>query len=220
MHPVQFARESDDVIYNASLFDDAWTLRDIGAFGTQATFDVLTQGNANRGLRISTERATYPTDQLNGLRVIVRTESPSAATLDVDAGTLIIDVAGESTGLNTVKARVDAVAGLTSAYFGGENGAGRPTRGEGQFSGGTPDRWAWISAHTADNNPGLLRFGAAVPTDDTGSRVVGRSGWGGLVPPGQSVYARRGSSNDVRGSIEVWHMSRGEFVKYAGSGGD
>ena len=219
MHPIVYTRPADAVVYNAILFGAAWTLRDTGAAGPQSSYDLLTQGQTDRGLRISSERATYPTDQLNGVLVIVRTESPTAATLDLAAETLTIDVAGVTTGLNTVKARVDAVAGLTSAYFGGETGSGRPTRGEGRFSGGEPDRRAWLSIHTADNNPGLIKFGTAVPTDAVGSRVVGRSGWSGLVPPAQNVYAMRGSSNDVRGSIEVWHMSRGEFVKYAGSGG-
>ena len=214
MNPVVYSRPPDNVVYAAVLFGTAWTLRDTGAIGPQSFYDILTQGDSTRGLRIVTERATFAPDQFNGVRVIVRDESPSEATLDTAARTLTIDVASLTTGLNTVKAQVDAITGLTSAYFGGETGSGRPTRGDGTFSGGDPDRWAWISVHTADNNPGLLRFGTAVPTDDVGSRVVGRSGWFGLVPPGQNVYARRGSSNDVRGSIEVWHMPIAEKLKY------
>ena len=177
------------------------------AYGIQADFHLLTQGETDEGLRIITERATYPTDQLNGLRVIVRTESPTAATLDVSAGTLTIDVASSTTGLNTVKARVDAVTGLTSAYFGTETGSGRPTRGEGAFDGGVRDE-AVVMRILPDGTV-LMFVGAAAPTDTSECAMI-RPGLFAphyTIPAGQLVWLRAVGASNVDGSIEVWRLN-------------
>ena len=176
------------------------------AYGVQSSAHILTRGQSGRGLLITSERATYPTDELEGFAVIVEDGSSTTATLDAAGKTLTVTLQSDTTGLNTVRTRINAIAGLTSAYFGTETGSGRPTKGETAFAGGTPDEDVVVRIHP--DGSALMFVGDAAPTN-TDEVVFMRAGLMQptvRIPAGMRVWLRAIGASAFDGSIEVWRL--------------
>ena len=213
MHPVIQARAADAVLYEDGLFDTDWELKPIDARGAQATFDILATGQTDQGLRITLGRGTGRiAEDSNGYLVEFASGAVDAA-LDDSARTITLTIQASTT-LAGLKTELDAVTGLTSAYFGGETGTNDPTATAGRTVGGTRDLVGWLRIFVPSANEGLLKFGTAVPTTEPGSRLVSRVGWEGVLPRSQRIYTKRGGSNDVPASIEIWRLSEGELSHY------
>ena len=196
--------------YDASLFPgsgSAFSNNAIAnAFGVQSSAHILTRGQSARGLLITPERATYPTDELEGFRVIVEDGSSTTATLDEAGRTLTVTLQSDTTGFNTVKSRIDGITGLASAYFGSESGSGRPTKGETAFAGGTPDEDVVI--RLIPDGTGLMFVGSAAPSNADEAVLVRPGLFSPLyrIPAGERVWLRATGSNALDGSIEVWRL--------------
>ena len=166
--------------------------------------------NRNAGLLVTLGRATGRlAGGGNGYAVTVAAAAATAVTVDDGDRTIEIDVAAADD-LSDVKTAVDADAALTSAYFGGENGASFGWLENTESANGTDDDYAWVEVTTSSANPGLLKFGTEVPdnADDGTSMVVTRTTRGRLLLPGQSVYTKRGRANDMAGSVELWRIPK------------
>ena len=215
-HPVTLSRTPDDAIFQTALFDDGWEVKPIDARGAQATFDVPTAGQDDRGLRIALGRGEGRNGaQGNGYGVEIEAGAVDASLSDADRLLTLTIAAG--TTLAQLKAVVDALAALSSVYFGGEAGAGAPTANPGEFAAGTPDLDAWVEFSISASNVALFRFGAAAPANNNAPGVedVGRAGHRGrFLRAGERIYTNRGTGNDVAGSIAIWRLTRGEIRRF------
>ena len=90
----------------------------------QATFDLPTRGNAARGLRVTVGAIPGGAGAASNGITVRYTQSGGLPTSFAYAGRAITGNARGSTTMSNLKASVDATAGLTSAYFGGETGTG------------------------------------------------------------------------------------------------
>ena len=176
------------------------------AYGVQSSAHILTRGQSARGLLITSERATYPTDEIEGFAVIVEDGASTTATLDEAGKTLTVTLQSDTTGLNTVKSRIDAITGLTSAYFGTETGSGRPTKGETKFAGGTPDEDVVI--RLIPDGSALMFVGDAAPANSDEAAFVRPGLFTPLyrIPAGMRVWLRAVGTGNVDGGIEVWRL--------------
>ena len=126
-HPIVFTRNPDAVLYDADLGDAAWEAKTgINALSTQATFDLPVSGETANGLRISLSRGTFQAEAANDVRVVVAVDitlSAAAAAYVAATRTLTITYSAASQAFTAVKTAVDAISGITSAYYGNATGA-------------------------------------------------------------------------------------------------
>ena len=94
--------------------------------GDQATFDVLSPGFGDRGLRVAIDRTSLEGDGSNGVEVSIVPGTTTAVAFSATAKTVTLTVA-PGTFIAALKTAVDAITGLTSVYFGGENGERQAT---------------------------------------------------------------------------------------------
>lgn len=151
------------------------------------------------------ERTTLSGTAANGVHVPLTRN-------DVDGGpTVAFSIADKQiTGdlLDSTRVRdlipfIGAIAGLRAESFGG-GGGGELAEATGAISdGGGEDPHAWVRVH-ADASI-FVATGTSAPSDDSGSVLVRVTHeWRGTLNPGESLYARRVGSNNVRGSAEMW----------------
>ena len=180
--------------------------------GVQATFELLADGEDDQGLRITTPRAQIATTAGNGIRVVLETGAgASAAAYDAPTRTLTISTVSLATVLSLIKARVDALAQFSSAYYGGENGTSAADHAGGEFAGGTDDRiirlrvTAAAEGHNSDGT--YMFFGAAAPANDGASRLVTQGeSWKGHMPRGLRPYVKRAGTASITTVFERWVM--------------
>ena len=80
MHPIVYARNPDEVLYDADLGDSAWEAKTgINVLSTQATFDIPVEGETANGLRISLARGTFFAETANDVLVVTAVDSTLAA---------------------------------------------------------------------------------------------------------------------------------------------
>ena len=217
-HPIQFAKPPDQTLYAADLFDGSWEQKNIHAYGMQGHFDVFADGEDDQGLRITIERGTHRiADETNGFEVTF-VDGAADANLTSAMRTLVLTGEDGTTLLSALKTAVDAISGLDSDYFGGETGTNAvamPPGVAGVVSGGTPDEHAWVVVTNAHNttDAGLMQIGTSTPTNTNQATAVPTrsNGVGRLMLPGERLYTIRGGTNDQRGSVEMWRMSKSEF---------
>ena len=178
----------------------------VNAYGRQATFDIFTRDQTDRGLRVTIERGTGRNGaDANGYAVTLIDGSNTSAVLNDTARTVALTVTGLTTGFNTLKAQIDGVSGLSSVYFGGAVASERPELG------------STVSANGEDGSPRKARFrvndgavflffGSAAPANDAGSAlVVGRAPpWQGYLPADAQVYIKHIGSTARSLSAEVF----------------
>ena len=171
-------------------------MTDINAFGAQATFDILTRDEVDKGLRVTIERGAGRNGaDSNGYVVSLVDGSATTAALDDTARTVALTVASLTTGFNTLKTRIDAVAGLSSVYFGGAVQSERPELGD-TVSYGGEDGSPRKARFTANGGAVYIFFGSAAPADDTGSALATGAGgiWTGHLPTDAQVYIKHEGS--------------------------
>ena len=206
-----FERPADVTYYKSDLGDagyESYASQGIEAFGRQAGFDILADGSASAGLRVTIERGTNRrAEESNGYAVSVTEGAALSVTLTDTAGAeAVAIVLAAATTMAQLKAAVDAVAGLASEYFGGETGTGGTAAQDVDDSAGASyDRWAAVQVST---NGAYFRYlGESAPADDSGSVIargdveaIGRF----MLPPGQQVWLKRTGTGDVPGSLQIW----------------
>ena len=200
-------RPPDAARYQSDLGDTAYESysgNGINAYGRQGTFDILTDGEDDQGLRVTIERGTNRiADETNGFVVTVTEGAALDVTMVSADGTVDIVLAAATT-MAQLKAAVDAYSGLDSDYFGGETGTGATAAQDvPPVSTATRDRAAIVRVW-ADNDL-LIFVGASAPANDNGSELL-RGGEPSYrqIPPGQLCWLKRRGNNDVPGSVAIW----------------
>ena len=220
-HPIVFTRNPDAVLYDADLGDAAWEAKTgINALSTQATFDLPVNGETANGLRISLSRGTFQAEAANDVRVVVAVDiTLTAATAAYVAATrtLTITYSAASQAFTAVKTAVDAISGITSAYYGNATGADIGSVTSGQFAGGRTN-WCYVRVTVVTDL--LIKMATSTPAnadDDTARVAIEEQVWEGLIPPGERFYCKRRVATDVIGCVEMWRMSQGEFLTFRGA---
>ena len=184
------------------------------AFGDQAYFDMYGMDSgariAGQGLRVTLGRGTGRQAMESSDYVVTISRGTRAASFDDTARTVTIVATATST-LAQMKTTIDAVAGLSSAYFGGEDGTATAESAAAAFTTrtdfATADKYAWFRV-TSDGD-GVMFLGTAVPSDNSGSAFIpGNTPIIGMLPPGDELWLRSLSTTDVDGSVEIWEVEQ------------
>ena len=220
-HPIVFTRNPDAVLYDADLGDAAWEAKTgINALSTQATFDLPVNGETANGLRISLSRGTFQAEAANDVRIVVAVDitlTASTAAYVAATRTLTITYSAASQAFTAVKTAVDAISGITSAYYGNATGADIGSVTSGQFAGGRTN-WCYVRVTVVTDL--LIKMATSTPAnadDDTARVAIEEQVWEGLIPPGERFYCKRRVATDVIGCVEMWRMSQGEFLTFRGA---
>ena len=120
-HPIVYARNPDEVLYDADLGDTAWEAKaGINVLSTQATFDIPVEGETANGLRISLGRGTFTVEHANEVQVVTAVDTTlAAATAAYVEATLTLTIT-HSSGIQAfaaVKTAVDAITGIASVLL-------------------------------------------------------------------------------------------------------
>ena len=179
-------------------------MTDINAYGRQATFNVLADGQTDQGLRVTIGRGTGRTgDQSNDFAVAVERGSSSAVSVGVPNKVVEIDVAAGAL-LSALKVVIDAETELSSTYFGGETGTNEVQLRESLSYGGDDDAPRKARFKISEGS-GYVFFGDAAATDNLASvLLIGRAGaWTGHIPSGAKVYIRHdgGTARAICGEV-------------------
>lgn len=181
-----------------------------GTIGAQDVADSAGGSDAgvtkDRGLRVTIQRgASRKGPESNGYAISVTVGNALAVTLTDTAGSEgVAIVLAAATTMAQLKTAVDAVAGLNSAYFGGETGTGATDEQDvADSAGGTPDRWSIVEI--SPSGGGFVFIGESAPANDDSAILL----WSTrvdffAVPPGHEVWLKREGSTDRRGSIRIW----------------
>ena len=131
--------------------------------------------------------------------------------------TLTITYSAASQAFTAVKTAVDAISGITSAYYGNATGADIGSVTSGQFAGGRTN-WCYVRVTVVTDL--LIKMATSTPAnadDDTARVAIEEQVWEGLIPPGERFYCKRRVATDVIGCVEMWRMSQGEFLTFRGA---
>ena len=206
-----YQRAPDVVLYQTDLGDSAWEAKSgIVARGVQATFDIPVEGETANGLRITLARSLLEGDRGNVVTVVSLVDSTlSAATAVYVAATMTLTITHSSgnQAFTAVKTAVDANTGISSSYYGNAAGADIASEASGLFSGGIPDRPAYVRVTVGADM--LIKFATSVPanTADSTSRIaMSNKVYEAIIPAGERFYSKRRVATDVIGGIEMWHL--------------
>ena len=105
-----------------------------------------------------------------------------------------------------VRAVINVIAGISSAFFGTASGTDEAGPDGGRFTGGTPDRITRFRITVADDC--WIAAAAAAPGNTSLVRTLVTSGapWTGHVDQSQNVYIRRRGSANVDYGAEMWRI--------------
>ena len=217
-HPIVYARNPDVVLYDADLGDSAWEAKTgINALPTQATFDIPVEGETANGLRITIGATLLSAEEGNEAPVLVAVDTTLAAAEAAYAdGVLTITYSAAAQAFAAVKTAVDAIAGISSAYYGNATNADIASVTSGIFEGGRTN-WAYVRVTVVSDM--LIKIATATPVnadDDTSRLAIEEQVWDAVIPPGERFYTKRRIATDVIGCAEMWRMTVGEQRKYSG----
>ena len=219
-HPIVYARNPDEVLYDADLGDTAWEAKaGINVLSTQATFDIPVEGETANGLRISLGRGVFFAEPANDVQLVVAVDSTlTAATAAYDEATRTLTITHSSgnQAFAAVKTAVDAITGINSVYYGNASGTDISSEASGQFAGGVTF-WGYVRVTVVTDL--LIKIATATPLnadDDTSRVAIEEQVWDAVIPPNHRFYCKRRVATDVIGCVEMWRMTVGEYKKYSG----
>ena len=196
-----------DVVAQGTIFGSAYAApAGIDAFGRQATFDIRNRNDNTMGLRVTIARslAGAAAENSNGFAIDITHANGDA--LDITFTPVDRTITGNvrnATALSAVKSLIDAETGLSSEYYGGETGTGRPAATHVLSAGGQYDRPFLLEIRA--NGNGYVYIGSAAPTVDTASEFVRNScPLNRVVPPGERPYLKRMGGTNVAASASLW----------------
>ena len=219
-HPIVYARNPDEVLYDADLGDTAWEAKaGINVLSDQATFDIPVEGETANGLRISLGRGTFTVEHANEVQVVTAVDTTlAAATAAYVEATLTLTIT-HSSGIQAfaaVKTAVDAITGINSSYYGNATGADIASETSGMFA-GARTFWGYVRVTVVSDM--LIKIATTTPAnadDDTSRLAIEEQVWDAVIPPDHRFYCKRRVATDVIGCVEMWRMTVGEYRKYAG----
>ena len=164
----------------------------VNAYGAQATFVILADGEADQGLIVTIGRgAGRNGEDSNGYDVSLEDGSGTTAAVSDANRTVTLRVLNANTTFAQLKAVIDARAELSSVYFGGEDGTSTPELRDTVSENGEPGS-PRKARFRINDGAAFLFFGSAAPSDDSGSAlVVGRApAWQGHLPTDAQVFIK------------------------------
>ena len=172
------------------------------AYGRQARFDILSDGETDQGLRVSLLRAAAAAEVSNGYAVTLTLGSARSVTVTNTTKTIAIVVTASTT-MAQLKTAIDANSNLGSAYFGGGGGTDATDAQEvADSAGGIEDQWAFVRIRCQGDLWIAMR--TAVPTNlNNASMCKAEYPNDFMLPPGDQVYLRS-RTGTVLSSIELW----------------
>ena len=196
----------DLVLYGASIFGTSYSNpTGFNNYGNQATFDILSDGETDQGLRVTIARAQLSAINSNGVSISVTVGNSRSATLSAANKTVTI-VLTASTTLGQIKSTIDAATGLSSVYFGGgASGNATDAQEVADTSNATADSALVVECRT--DQEGLLFAGTAAPANDNGSQFFrGVYPLLTVVPAGQLPWITAVGNTARKGSVRAWKV--------------
>ena len=130
----------------------------------------------------------------NDVRIVVAVDitlTASTAAYVEATRTLTITYSAASQAFTAVKTAVDAISGITSAYYGNAAGADIGSVMSGAFAGGRTN-WCYVRVTVVTDL--LIKMATSTPAnadDDTARVAIEEQVWEGIIPPGERFYCKR-----------------------------